>query len=90
MTSPTQAGCAQPFTPGGLGIDRITATFPGDAIQDPSTGTDLLNVTAPPSVPACHPAKHAKCKKKEAQRSALGGQEEEVQEAEAALSRGRV
>ena len=64
MTSPTQAGCTQPFTPGGLGIDRITATFPGDAIQDPSTGTDLLNVTAPPSVPASHPAQRAKCKKR--------------------------
>lgn len=64
MLSPQQAGCAQPFVPGGPGIDRITATFPGDATQDPSTGTDLLNVTAPPSAPTSQPAHRAKCKKR--------------------------
>jgi hypothetical protein len=64
MTSPTQAGCAQPFAPGGPGIDRITATFPGDATQDPSTGTDLLDVTATPGAPASRPAHRAKCKKR--------------------------
>jgi hypothetical protein len=68
--SPTQSSCAQPFIPGGPGVDRITATFPGDAIHDPSTGSDSLNVMAPPvmSPPAGPqtqpPARRAKCKKK--------------------------
>jgi hypothetical protein len=68
MPSPTRGTCTQPFVPTVPGVDRITATFPGDAIHDPSSASDLLDVMAPPSAPGAPepqaPPRRAKCKKK--------------------------
>jgi hypothetical protein len=68
MTSPTRGTCTQPFAPIVPGVDRITATFPGDAIHDSSSASDLLDVMAPPSAPGGPepqaPPRRAKCKKK--------------------------
>ncbi|HEY1237807.1 MAG TPA: hypothetical protein VGE91_05675 [Solirubrobacterales bacterium] len=73
MSAPTQGSCTQPFSPGGPGVDRITATFPGDAIHDSSSGSDLLNVMALPSGQSGPgpqaPPRRAKCKKKKHHRA---------------------
>ena len=72
MTSPTQGTCTQPFRPGGVGVDRLTATFPGDATHDSSHGTDVLQVTQPDAapVPTIQPPVKKKCKRRKHRASA--------------------
>jgi hypothetical protein len=70
-SSATQGTCTQPFTPAAPGIRRITATFPGDSIHDPSQASQAIDVMAPPAVPiGPSPARHARCHKKKHRASA--------------------
>jgi hypothetical protein len=63
MTSPTQGTCMQPYVPRGPGLDRLTATFPGDATHDPSAGSESLDVTTPAG-PGMRHSHRAKCRRK--------------------------
>jgi hypothetical protein len=61
MTSPTQGMCANFFTPAAAGVQRVTATYPGDSVHDPSQATDLVNAMSPPAA-APPAAKPKRCK----------------------------
>jgi hypothetical protein len=63
MTSPVQGTCMQPYVPRGPGVDRLTATFPGDATHDPSAGSESLDVTTPAG-PGMRHSHRAKCRRK--------------------------
>jgi hypothetical protein len=56
-TSPALAAfsCTVSYTPSTGGVHTITATYGGDATNDPSSGSYALTVTVPPPTPAALP-----------------------------------